>query len=158
MNKPVRNALIGVGVAVVAALGLVIVFAVVLIASAIRGHQAAERAGNEAATIQNMKTISAVETQYFKTHNLKFATIDQLVREQMMSSKFLENPPVADGYVLTLSLTPKPASPGSSYTLAADPRDNSSGTNHFYCDSTSDEIHVNSKRQAGPGDPLLTKR
>src|SRR5438552_18080538 len=150
MNKLVRNTLIVAGVAVFAVLGLVVAFAIVI---AVRGYQAAERAGNEAATIQNLKTISAVEAQDFSTHNRTFATLDQLVREQMLSSKFAKNPPVADGYVLTLSLTPKPPGPGSSYTLTANPVDNSTGHNHFYLDSSSNEIHVNADKQAGPRDP-----
>jgi len=150
MKKLVRNTLIGAGVAVFAVLGLVVVFAIVI---AVRGYQAAERAGNEAATIQNLKTISAVEAQYFITHNRTFATLDQLMRERMLSSKFAEDPAVADGYVLTLSLTPKPSGPASSYTLTANPVDNSTGHNHFYLDSSSNEIHVNADKQAGPDDP-----
>src|SRR6266513_1013098 len=140
MKKLVRNTLIGAGVAVFAVLGLVVVFAIVI---AVRGYQAEERAGNEAATIQNLKTISAVEAQYFLTHNRTFATLDQLMKEGMLSSKFAKSPAVADGYVLTLSLTLKPSGPGSSYTLTADPVDSSTGHNHFYLDSSSNEIHVN---------------
>src|SRR5215831_8386631 len=110
--------------------------------------RAAERAGNEAATIQNLKTIAAVEIQYFNTHGRTYATFDQLVREQLLSSKFGARPPVADGYLLTLELN-KP----TAYTMTADPTDRSSGKRHFYLDSASMQIRVNPDGPAGPNDP-----
>jgi hypothetical protein len=124
---------------------------------AVYGWRNAMRAGNETATIQNMQTIAAIEVQYFNTHNRTFATIDRLVAEDMMSSKFTGSPPSADGYVLTLKLTGK-TNPGSSYTLNSDPIDNDYGKNHFYLDSTSLVLHVNPDNQAGPNDPALPNR
>ena len=126
----------------------------VLVGAAIVGYRAAERAGNEAATIQNLKTIAAGEVEYFNTHNRIFGTLDQLVSEQMLSSKFAGHPTVADGYVFTLSVTRKPDGSSSWYKITADPQDESQGTNHFYLDSNDGRIHVNSERQAGPDDPL----
>jgi hypothetical protein len=120
----------------------------VLVGAAIYSYRAAERAGNEAATIQNLKTIAVVEIQYFNTHDSTYATIDQLVREQMLSSKFAAHPPVADGYVLMLRLNQP-----DNYSLAADPVDRSSGKRHFYLDSASQQIRVNPDRPAGPNDP-----
>jgi hypothetical protein len=117
------------------------------------GWKAAERAGNEAATIQNLKTIAAVEIQYFNTRDRTYATIDQLVREQMLSTKFAAHPPVADGYVLTLELT-KP----TAYILRADPVDRSSGISHFYLDSEAMQIHRNPEGPAGPNDPLMESK
>src|SRR6476660_9542153 len=110
------------------------------------------RAGYEAATIQNLKTIGANEAQYFITHNRTFGTLDQLIRERELSSKFSGHPAVADGYVFTLSVAPKPD--GSSwYKLTADPVAPQSGSNHFYLDSSDDSIRVNPDHQAGPSDP-----
>jgi hypothetical protein len=140
---------------------ILITFAVVLIAvllalgvlvgAAIYSHQAADRAAYEAATIQNMKTIAVAETQYFDTRNHTYATIDQLVREQMLTAKeFARQPPVADGYVFTLKLNQ-----ADSYSLEADPVDRASGKRHFYFDSASTQIRVNPDGRAGPGDPLL---
>src|SRR5215831_7403489 len=85
-----------------------------LVGLAIYSHGAAERAGNEAATMQNMKTIAAIETQYFITRGRAYATIDQLVQERMLSAKFAAHPVIADGYVFTLKLN-QPAA----YTLLA---------------------------------------
>ena len=49
---------------------LMIVIAIIgiLIGAAVVGWRAANRSGNEAATIQNLKTISAVQIQYYNTH------------------------------------------------------------------------------------------
>jgi hypothetical protein len=122
----------------------------VLVSLAIYSYRAAERAGNEAATIQNMKTIAVVEMQYFNTHDRTYATINQLEREQRLSAKFAAQPTVVDGYVLTLKLEHP-----DSYRLTADPQDRSSGTRHFYLDSASMQIHQNPGGPAGPKDPVM---
>ena len=75
----------------------------------------ATRAGNEAATIQNVKTIGIVELQYFYSHQRTFGTFEQLIQEELLSSKFKSNP--VDGYVLTLTVT----SDRAAYALTADP-------------------------------------
>src|SRR6266852_287731 len=80
---------------------LMIVIAIIgiLIGAAVYGFNAARKAGNETATQQNLKTIAAVEIQYYNTHNRTFGTFDQMIRERMLTSKFLGYPPIADGYV-----------------------------------------------------------
>lgn len=135
---------------------LMIVIAIIgiLIGAAVYGWKAATRAGNEAATLQNLKTIAAVQIQYYNTHSRTFGTFEQLVKEQMLSSKFSGNPPVADGYVINLKVVPKTATSTTSYTLNADPQDANSGKNHFYIDSTDGSIHVNPDQPAGPNDPV----
>jgi general secretion pathway protein G len=135
---------------------LMIVIAIIgiLIGAAVYGWRAAQKAGNEAATLQNLKTIAAVQIQYYNAHGRTFGTFDQLVKEQMLSSKFAGNPPIADGYVLTLKVTPKTATSTTSYTLNADPQDTGSGTNHFFIDSTDSSVHVNQTQAAGPNDPV----
>jgi len=135
---------------------LMIVIAIIgiLIGAAVYGWKAATKAGNEAATQQNLKTIAATQIQYYNTHSRSFATFDQLIKEQMLTSKFAGNPPIVDGYVLTLKVTPKTTTSTTSYTLNADPQDNGSGTNHFYIDSTDSSIHLNQTQAAGPNDPV----
>ena len=83
-----------------------------------------------------------------------FGTFDQLVKEQMLSSKFSGNPPVADGYILALKVTPKTATSATSYTLNADPQSDNAGKNHFYIDSTDSSIHVNPDQASGPNDAV----
>jgi Tfp pilus assembly protein PilE len=126
----------------------------VLVGAAVVGWRSALRSGNEAATIQNLKTIAVVEAEYFNTHKRTFGTLDQLMSEKLVSAKFAGQPTMADGYVFTLTVTRK--SDGSSwYKITADPQDESQGTRHFYLDSNDGGIHVNSQHQAGPDDPLV---
>ena len=135
---------------------LMIVIAIIgiLIGAAVYGWRAAQKAGNEAATQQNLKTIAAVQIQYFNTHARSFGTFEQMVKEGMLTSKFSGDPPNADGYVLTLKVTPKSANGPSSYTLNADPQEGA-GTNHFYIDSTDSSIHINKDQPASASDPVL---
>lgn len=137
----------------VAVLALIIVF-VILSLALVRLHNAAARAGNEAATIQNLRTINAVEIQYFNKYQA-FATLGQLVKEELLSSRFAVRPPVIDGYALGLIIE---SAPVSSFTLRADPVSNSNGTRHYYLESTSGDIHVNRAVPAGPIDPLIDNR
>ena len=135
---------------------LMIVIAIIgiLIGAAVYGWNAAQKAGNEAATMQDLKTIAAVQIQYYNTHSRSFGTFDQLVKEQMLTSKFDGNPPSVDGYIFTLKVTPKTSGAPTSYTLNADPQTTRSGTNHFYIDSNDSSIHVNAAQPAGPSDPV----
>ena len=135
---------------------LMIVIAIIgiLIGAAVYGWKSAQKAGNEAATMQNIKTIAAVQIQYYNMHARTFGTFEQLVKEQMLTSKFAGNPPSPDGYVYTMKVTPKTAGAQTSYTLNCDPQTDSSGTNHFYIDSADSSIHVNPAQPAGPGDPV----
>ncbi len=135
---------------------LMIVIAIIgiLIGAAVYGWKTAQKAGNEAATLQNLKTIAAVQIQYYNTHARTFGTFEQLVKEQMLSSKFSGSPPNVDGYILVLKVTPKTSTSPTSYTLNADPQTDSSGGNHFYMDSSDGSIHVNPAQPAGPNDPV----
>jgi prepilin-type N-terminal cleavage/methylation domain-containing protein len=135
---------------------LMIVIAIIgiLIGAAVFGWKAAQRAGNEAATLQNLKTIAAVQIQYYNTHSRSFGTFEDLVKEQMLSSKFAGNPPSPDGYILTMKVVPKTATSPTSYTLNADPQTDASAKNHFFIDSTDSSIHVNQAQPAGPSDPV----
>jgi prepilin-type N-terminal cleavage/methylation domain-containing protein len=140
---------------------LMIVIAIIgiLIGAATIGWKAAQRAGNEAATLQDLKTIAAVQIQYYNTHNRTFGTFDQLIKDGVLDSRFAGNPPSTDGYVFTLKVTPKTPSQQTSYTLNADPQSTeglgATGKNHFYIDSTAGTIHVNQDQAASPTDPPL---
>ena len=149
MTSTVQRVIVSVAVA-----GLLALFVLgVLAGVAVYGWKAAQKAGDEAATLQNMKTIAAVEIQYYNTHKRTFGTFEQLIKEQMLTSKFLGDPPNRDGYVLTLKVTPSTSSQPSAYTLNADPQSWKTGRNHFYVDSTGASIHVNPDQPAGPSDP-----
>ena len=149
MTSSVQKIIIG----VVVSLLLVLFVIGVLVGLAVYGHRAAERAGNEAATLQNMKTIAAVEIQYYNTHKRTFGTFDQLAKEQMLTSKFSGESPAADGYTLTLKVTPGTTDRRSFYGLNADPQSANTGKNHFYIDSASESIHFNPDQPACATDP-----
>ena len=136
---------------------LMIVIAIIgiLIGAAVIGFKAAQKAGNEAATLQDLKTIAAIEIQYYNTHNRTFGTFEQLVADKVLSSKFQGNPPSTDGYIFTLKVVPKSATQPTSYTLNADPQTDTTGGNHYYLDSADGSIHVNQTQPAGPNDPAL---
>jgi len=152
MTALTKRIIVGVlAVGVLAVLLVVIVFGV-LVGAAIYGRQAAERAGNEAATLQDLKTIAAVEIQYFNAHNRTFGTFEQMTKEEMLTSKFSGSPTSADGYVFTLSITPKSTGRPTMYTLNADPQSTTTGTKYFYIDSNSSTIHFNRDRPANAAD------
>src|SRR6266480_4162800 len=132
-------------VLIVAAVVVLLFVAVIgiLIGAASYGWKAAMRAGNEAATIQDVKTIAAVEIQYYNSHKRAFGTFDQMVQEKLLSTKLSGNPPIADGYIFTLKVIPKSATQPTSYTLNADPQSDTTGGTHYYIDSADGSIHTN---------------
>lgn len=146
MNTTVAKLLVSAAVAIVLGLGAIGLFFGM---AAARGWRAATMAGNEAATIQNLKTIHWVELNYFERHKKNFGRIEELVKDQLLSSKFSGDPATADGYILRITTS------GSSYVLTADPQDFSSGRRHFYLDSRSNRIRVSSDRRAAATDPFL---
>jgi len=149
MTSTVQKIIVGIVVFVLCGLAV----AGVLVGAAVYGWKAAQKAGDEAATIQNMKTIAAVEIQYYNTHKQTFGTFAQLVKEQMLTSKFSNDPPESDGYIFSLKVTPKTSNQPGSYTLNAD--SDNTGRRHFYLDSTSPTIHVNSDQPSSATDPPL---
>jgi prepilin-type N-terminal cleavage/methylation domain-containing protein len=133
---------------------LMIVIAIIgiLIGAAVIGFKAARKSGNEAATLQDMRTIAAVQIQYFNMNNRSFGTFDQLVKEKLMNERFSGNPPSTDGYVFTLKVIAKGTNVQSSYTLNADPQSDDTGKNHYYIDSGDSNIRVNATQPAGATD------
>jgi len=151
MNSAVQKTIIGIAAMVL--LGSLVVG--VLLGSAVYIWNAALRQGNEAATLQNMKTLAAVEIQYYNTHNRTFGSFDQLIKESLLTSKFSGDRPVADGYVFDLRVTPRTKDTQSFYSLNADPQ--SASARHLYLDSNSAGIHTNPNQPASANDPSLSK-
>src|SRR5437016_13944101 len=108
---------------------LMIVIAIIgiLIGAAVIGFKAAQKAGNEAATLQDLKTIAAVEIQYFNTHNRTFGTFDQLIKDVSFDTRFSGKPPVADRYIFSLKVTLTTPNGPSSYTLNGDQQTDARG-------------------------------
>jgi hypothetical protein len=151
MTKVVKVILIAV-IAVVLLFGLLLG---VMVGFGIYGWKHALRAGNEAAAVQHLKTIEAVELQYYKTHKRNFGTFDQLVADELLAKRFSGATPIVDGYVFTLRLTAASSGQSASFTVNADPQASDTGTHHFYMSSTDGTIRVNKDRPAGPADSPL---
>jgi Tfp pilus assembly protein PilE len=147
----IQKVIIGVVVAVV--LGLFVLG--VVMGVAVVGWKASVRSGNEAAALQDLKTIAAVEAQYFNTHNRNFGTFDQMIKEGMLDSRFAGDLPLVDGYIFNLKVIPGTTNAPASYRLSADPQSNDTGKNHFYLDSTGGTIHVNVDQPATANDPPM---
>lgn len=145
----------GIIIGVIAVVVLVALMMGVLIVAGVYGWKSAQRAGNEAATVQNLKTIAALEIQYFNTHNRNFGTFDEMVKEGMLTSRFKGDVAIVDGYIFTLKVSAKTASRPASYTLNADPQSDATGKNHFYIDSILGTIHVKADQPASATDALF---
>lgn len=145
----------GIIIAVIAVAVLAVLVFGIVIATSVVGWRAAQRAGNEAATLQHLKTIQAVEIDYYSTHNRAFGTFDQMVKEGMLTNRFSGESQIIEGYVFTLKVTPRATNLPASYTLRADPQTEFTGKNHFYIDSNSGDIYVNADQPANATDPLL---
>jgi prepilin-type N-terminal cleavage/methylation domain-containing protein len=140
---------------------LMIVIAIIgiLIGTATYAWRSAQIQGNETSAVKALNTFSVVELQFFNMNNRTFGSMDELLKEGLIDSRFSGNPSVVNGYVYTLKVTPKTTSQQSSYILNADPQQSdgigATGKNHFYIDSTAATIHVNRNQPAGPNDPPL---
>jgi|ERR1044072_8426023 Tfp pilus assembly protein PilE len=150
-----KKTVLGFAIAVFVCLLLV---TVVLAGAATIGWKAAVRAGNETAAIQTVRTIAAIERQYYNTHDRKFGTFEELVNESLLDTRFRGGVPVVDGYAYRLTINQTTSNAQSTLVVTADPQDNSTGNNHFYLDSSSDEIRFNPDQTAGPSDAAWKKQ
>ena len=138
---------------VIGVAGVVCLFAAgILLWVAAAGWKAWVRSGNAVTAIQNLKTIGRAETQHYASHGRKYGTFQELVSERLLDARFNGEAPVVDGYVYNLTISHN-ATNGSTYVLTANPLNSSTGRNHFYVDSKSDVIRINSFGRAGPDDP-----
>src|SRR6476659_7857278 len=81
MNKPLKAQRNQQGFTLIE-LMIVIAIIGILIGAAVVGWRAATRAGNEAATLQNLKTIFTTQGLYYNSHGRSFGTFEQLTKEQ----------------------------------------------------------------------------
>jgi prepilin-type N-terminal cleavage/methylation domain-containing protein len=141
---------------------LMIVIAIIgiLIGVGITGWKAAVRAANEAAAIKTLRTIAEQQMLYYNAHQRStFGTFDEMLKEHMLDTRFTGTTPVVDGYVFQMRVIPKSTTTQAGYAINADPQVTdgvgATGKNHFYFDSDSNTIHVNSTQPATPTDPPI---
>jgi len=141
---------------------LMIVIAIIgiLIAVGVTGWKAAVKQANEAAAVKTMRTIAEQQMLYYNGHNRStFGTFEQMLKDGMLDQRFTGTTPVVEGYVFNMKVVAKSTNQPASYTINADPQQSegvgATGKNHFYADSNSSTIHVNSDQQASATDPPL---
>ena len=141
---------------------LMIVIAIIgiLIAVGITGWKAATKSANEAAAVKTLRAIAEQQMLYFNSHQRSsFGTFDEMLKENLLDTRFSGSTPVVDGYVYTMKVIPKSTSQQAGYTINADPQVSegvgATGTNHFYLDSDSNTIHVNRTQPATATDPPI---
>lgn len=108
---------------------------------------------DEGTALATMRAIAHAQTAYNISNASDYGTFEQLVTGGHLDERFNNSKPKFNGYVFTMSVSPKSDSREGSYGLNADPDPalKASGR-HFYIDSSSPEIHVNASQQASASD------
>jgi prepilin-type N-terminal cleavage/methylation domain-containing protein len=141
---------------------LMIVIAIIgiLIAVGVTGWKAATRAANEAAAVKTLRSIAEQQMLFYNSHQRSaFGTFEEMIKENLLDTRFSGSTPVVDGYVYTMKVIPKSTSQQAGYTINADPQVtegvSATGKNHFYMDSDTNTIHVNTTQPAAITDPPI---
>jgi len=141
---------------------LMIVIAIIgiLIAVGVTGWKAAVRSANEAAAIKTLRSIGEQQMLYYNAHQRStFGTFDEMLKENLLDTRFAGTTPVVDGYVYQMKVIPKSTSQQAGYTVNADPQVatgvGATGKNHYYVDSDTNTIHVNDTQPATATDPPI---
>jgi prepilin-type N-terminal cleavage/methylation domain-containing protein len=141
---------------------LMIVIAIIgiLIAVGVTGWKAAVKSANEAAAIKTLRTIAEQQMLYYNSHQRSsFGTFDEMLKEQLLDARFAGTTPVVEGYVFNMRIVPKSTTNQAGFAVNADPQVTegvgATGKNHFYLDSDSNVIHVNSAQPATAADPPI---
>jgi len=141
---------------------LMIVIAIIgiLIAVGVTGWKAAVKSANEAAAIKTLRTIAEQQMLFYNSHQrTMFGTFDEMLKENMLDTRFAGTTPVVEGYVFAMRIIPKSTTTQPGYAVNADPQVTegvgATGKNHFYLDSDSNTIHVNPTQPATVTDPPI---
>ena len=141
---------------------LMIVIAIIgiLIAVGVTGWKAAVRAANEAAAVKTLRTVAEQQMLYYNSHQrTTFGTFDEMLKENLLDTRFAGTTPVVDGYVYTMKVIPKSTTQQAGYSINSDPQVTegvgATGKNHFYLDADTNTIHVNASQPASATDPPI---
>jgi type II secretory pathway pseudopilin PulG len=139
---------------------IVIAIIGILIAVSVTSWKAAVRSTNEAAAIKTLTTIAEQQKLYYNFHQpSSFGTFDEMLKAGLMDTRFAGTTPIVDGYVYNMRVIPKSTTLPAGFFVNADPQVTAgfgaTGKNHFYIDSNSNTIHVNSTQPATATDPLV---
>src|SRR6266496_3199024 len=139
---------------------LMIVIAIIgiLIAVGVTGWKAAVKSANEAAAVKTLRTIAEQQMLYYNSHQRSsFGTFDEMLKENLLDTRFSGTTPVVEGYVFQMKVIPKSTTSQAGYSVNADPQVTegvqATGKNHYYVDSNTNTIHGNANQPASPTDP-----
>jgi prepilin-type N-terminal cleavage/methylation domain-containing protein len=141
---------------------LMIVIAIIgiLIAVGVTGWKAAVKSANEAAAVKTLRTIAEQQMLYYNAHQRSsFGTFEEMLKENLLDTRFSGSTPVVEGYIFTMRVIPKSTASPASFAINADPQVTegvgATGKNHYYLDSNTNTIHVNDSQPATATDPPI---
>jgi type II secretory pathway pseudopilin PulG len=139
---------------------IVIALMGIMIAVGVTGWRAAVRSANEASAVKTLITIAEQQKLYYNLdQRSSFGTFDEMLKGGLLDTRFAGPAPVVDGFVYTMKVNPKSTTQQAAFAVNADPTltegVGATGKNHFYLDSSSNTIHVNSTQPATIADPPL---
>jgi len=109
-------------------------------------------AADEASAIQALRTIASAQTQAKAMRN-SYADFDTLVQLGFLDQRFSGKNPNLRGYSFAVKAS------DNEFSVMADPQvtanSPTTGSRHFYLDSTDNVIHVNASQPATRQDPVL---
>ncbi|HST52159.1 MAG TPA: prepilin-type N-terminal cleavage/methylation domain-containing protein [Pyrinomonadaceae bacterium] len=132
----------------------------ILVAIGIPAWQGAVRSANEAATIKHLSEIQTGQVTYYNTQNRTgYGTFPQLVTGGYLKEAFNSDQPVVDGYVYSMTITPRGANQPPTFGVNANPEKatgvTATGSQYFYFGSDTSTPRYNKERPATSDDPAL---
>jgi prepilin-type N-terminal cleavage/methylation domain-containing protein len=130
----------------------------ILVAIGIPAWQASVRSANEAAALSHLQRIATQQITYYNTKNRAgYGTFDQLVDGGYLDARWKGDAPVVDGYVFSISITPKSSSQPPGFGVNANPQKptglTATGSQFFYIGSDSGGPRANGEKPASAEDP-----
>ena len=130
----------------------------ILVAIGIPAWQGAVRSANEAAAITHLGNIMKGQVTYYNSKNRAgYGTFEQLAQGGYIGAQFKGDPPVVDGYIFRMTITPKSGTQPPLFQVNADPQKptglTATGGQYFYIGSDSGNVRVNQEKPAGAEDP-----
>ena len=109
-------------------------------------------AADEGSTIQALRTIASAEMQLKVAHG-SFGDFDALTQAGYLDQRFAGRTPNLRGYRFTLTASE------SDFFVNADPQTTetqpTTGSPHFYLDSSDNAVHANPRQVASKNDPVI---
>ena len=109
-------------------------------------------AADEGSTIQALRTIASAEAQLKVTRG-SYGDFDALTQAGYLDQRFAGRTPNLKGYRFTITASE------SDFSVNADPQTTetqpTTGSRHFYLDSSDNAVHANPKQVASKSDPVV---